>query len=273
VGERDGDTLVGGSGSDIFLFGLSGSKSDVLADFNGLPGGDLIDLSDLLLGSITAATAGQFLQTVSVGGSTTLRIDTDGGADSFVDLAVLQGVTTNVAGLLANGDIHILAGGLPAATTVVGTAHGDTLAAGATSELVEGLGGNDTLGGGDGFDTLDGGAGSDTLTGGKGSDTYVVDSANDVIVESSGADDRVVASIGIDLNKAAYDGIEHVTLSGSGSLGATGDLFANMLIGNTGANLLDGRAGADTMIGGAGDDTYTVDNSGDFDRRVRRRRH
>src|SRR5262249_1858782 len=109
VGERDGDTLVGGSGNDIFVFGLTGSKSDVIADFNGLPGGDLMDLSDLLPSSITAATAGQFLQTVSAGGSTTLRIDVDGGGNSFVDLALLQGVTTDVAGLLANGDIHVFA--------------------------------------------------------------------------------------------------------------------------------------------------------------------
>ncbi|HTO84392.1 MAG TPA: calcium-binding protein, partial [Methylomirabilota bacterium] len=265
VGERDGDTLAGGSGNDIFIFGLSGSKSDVIADFNGLPGADLIDLSDLLPGSITAATAGQFLQTVSAGGSTTLRIDVDGG-NSFVDLAVLQGVTTDVAGLLANGDIHVFSS-VPPPTAVVGTAGADTLAAGRTSELVEGLGGNDSLSGGNGFglgfDTLDGGTGNDTMAGGKGSDTYIVDSAKDVIIESAGADDRVVASISIDLRNTAYDGIEHVTLTGSSPLSATGDAVANMLIGNIAANKLDGGANADTMIGGGGNDTYTVDNSGD----------
>src|SRR5262249_49795183 len=75
--------------------------------------------------------------------------------------------------------------------------------------------------------------------------------------------DRIKASISIDLNSAAYERIEHVTLTGSGALHATGDEFANMLIGNSGANTLDGRAGADTMLGGAGNDIYEVDDAND----------
>ena len=266
VGERDGDTLVGGSGNDVFQFATSGSQKDVIADFNGLPGADLIDLSDLLAGSgITAATAGNFLQAVSADGSTTLRIDTD-GTKSFVDLALLEGVTTDLAGLLANADIHVFPSDLPAATAVVGTTAADVLAAAATSELVQGLGGNDSLSGGSGsgFDTLDGGTGSDTLAGGKGGDTYIVDSTKDVVIETGNdPDDRIQASVSIDLNNAAYDGIERVTLTGTSGLSATGDAFANMLIGNIGANKLDGGADADTMIGGAGNDTYQVDDGDD----------
>ena len=258
---NDGDTLVGGAGNDFFTFAATGGQSDVVADFNGLLGGDLLDVSALLT-SFDPQTddINDFLQTAESDGSTTLRIDTKGGAN-FDDLAVLQGVSTDLAGLLANGAIQFP--GVGPGVALVGTSGADTLTAGVTSELVQGLGGNDSLSGGAGFDTLDGGTGSDTMAGGAKGDTYIVDSTRDEISDSGGTDDRIQASITIDLNNVAYDGIEHVTLTGTGALNATGVEFANMLIGNTGANKLDGGTLTDTMIGGAGKDTYTVDDSGD----------
>ena len=263
-GTSDNATLAGGAGIDSFaFFASSGTDTDLVGDFNGLPGGDLLDVGDFLGGKgVTGANADQFLKAVSAGGSTVLQIDANGGANSFVDLAVLQGVSTDLNGLLANASI--LGIGVLMATTVVGTTAADTLASGAKSQLLQGLGGNDSLTGGDkGFDTLDGGTGNDTLVGGGLSDTYIIDSAKDVITDSSGDDDRIQASISIDLNSAAYVGIEHVTLTGTSGLSATGDEFANMLVGNTGANKLDGRVGDDTAVGGAGNDTYEVDSSKD----------
>ena len=89
----------------------------------------------------------------------------------------------------------------------------------------------------------------------------MVNSAGDKIDESGGGtDDRILASIAIDLNNAAYAGIEHVTLTGVAALSAIGNGGANMLIGNAAANKLDGGHGVDTLIGGAGNDTYIVDD-------------
>ena len=101
------DSLVGGAGSDEFR--LTGSKldgRDVIADFNGLPGGDKLDVS-LLVGSLATGTEADFIQTVVANGSTVIRLDLDGtgGALGFVDAAVLQGVSTDLDGLLANGSI------------------------------------------------------------------------------------------------------------------------------------------------------------------------
>src|SRR5262249_8529161 len=169
--------------------------------------------------------------------------------------------STDLNGFLANAATF----GALATPPVVGTAAGETLAGADTSTLVQGLGGNDALTGGHGYDTLDGGTGADTLAGGFGGDTYIVDSALDVIQETNDfdRDDRIQASISIDLNNAAYANIEHVTLTGAAALNATGNSGENLLIGNAGANILDGHGGLDQFAGGAGNDTYVVDSFGD----------
>ena len=154
----------------------------------------------------------------------------------------------------------------------------DTMSGSDQVDHLNGYAGVDHLEGNGGNDVLDGGAGSDTLVGGLGDDLYVIDSVGDVIIESGkNLGDTVDASISIDLTKAAYDGIEHVTLRGSANLSITGDSFGNHLDGNAGANklsgaaandtlsglagndILDGGSGNDTLKGGSGNDTYYVD--------------
>ena len=132
-------------------------------------------------------------------------------------MAVLQGVSTDLDGLLANGSIA--EADTPPTPPINGTAGADGKLGTGVSDLIRGLGGNDTLTGDAGFDTLDGGAGADSMIGGTESDTYFVNSAGDRIDETGGGtDDRIFTSIAIDLSKAAYAGIEHVTLAGVAAL-------------------------------------------------------
>ena len=259
------DTLVGGAGSDEFSFTDKNFDGiDVIADFNGLPGGDKLDLSDLV-GVIAAGSEADFIQTAVANGSTTIRLDIDGagGPEGFKDIAVLQGVSTDLAGLLANGSIANV--GTAVTPPIDGTGVADSKLGTAVSDFIRGFSGNDTLTGGAGFDTLDGGKGADSLIGGSDSDTYIVDSAGDKIDETGGGtDDRILASIGIDLANPAYAGIEHATLAGMAALSAFGNGGANMLIGNGAANKLDGRGGIDTLAGGAGNDIYFADDINDL---------
>ena len=261
------DTLIGGDGKDKFSFQFADTNRDTIADFNGDPGGDVLDLGTLLMGYTAGVSIpADFIQTKVVGGSTEINIDVDGPAGGLaytMTAAVLQGVSTDLAGLIANGAIA-LPGGAPAPTApTIGTAAADSLPGAGTSNYTDGKAGNDSLSGGGGNDTLIGGAGADKMDGGAGDDTFGVDSALDFVFDAGGStNDRIRASISIDLSK--YTGIEHATLIGKAALNLTGDGNANLLIGNDGNNILKGAAvddAVDTLVGGAGADKYFVTGS------------
>jgi Ca2+-binding RTX toxin-like protein len=111
-----------------------------------------------------------------------------------------------------------------------------------------------------GTNRLDGGLGADTMIGGLGDDTYVVDDPGDTAAENAAEGTDTVESsatlaLGVD--------IEHLILTGTGSINGLGNELGNTLTGNVGDNRLDGGLGADTLLGGVGNDTYVVDQAGD----------
>ncbi|MBR0556581.1 calcium-binding protein [Ciceribacter sp. L1K23] len=118
-------------------------------------------------------------------------------------------------------------------------------------------------------DTISGTVLGELMRGLAGDDVYQVNSIYDVVEEdANGGTDTVRASVTFTLG----DNVEHLVLTGSANIDATGNDLDNRLTGNTGDNLLrgmagddtlDGKAGADTMEGGAGNDTYYVDDVGD----------
>ena len=109
-----------------------------------------------------------------------------------------------------------------------------------------------TLRGNAGANRLDGGLGADIMEGGRGNDTFIVDNVGDRVVERSGDGiDQVFSSVSFSLSG---QNAEHLTLTGSAAINATGNGLANVLIGNEGANILSGGAGNDRLSGLAGDD-------------------
>ncbi|NHZ37539.1 putative Ig domain-containing protein [Massilia rubra] len=155
------------------------------------------------------------------------------------------------------------AGGLAATATLalnIGQGASVTLTGSAAADTLTGKSNKDTLYGLGGDDTLDGGLGADTLVGGAGNDSYLVDQALDVVSEGAGAGtDSIYSSVSYSLPA----NVEHLILTGSAPIDATGNTLNNTLSGNAGANVLNGGAGGDVMIGGAGDDTYYVDSTSD----------
>ena len=95
--------------------------------------------------------------------------------------------------------------------------------------------------------------------GGAGDDTYYVSTGDTVTERANEGIDVVYAGVSWTLGR----NLEHLTLTGSADIDATGNGLANVLTGNSGNNWLDGKGGADTMAGGAGDDTYVVAQTAD----------
>jgi trimeric autotransporter adhesin len=107
------------------------------------------------------------------------------------------------------------------------------------------------------------------MSGGAGDDTYRVDNAADSVVEAASEGTDTVQST-ITFTLAAN--VEHLTLTGTAAVHATGNGLNNTLTGNSAANTLtggagddtlNGGAGADTMVGGSGNDSYVVDSTSD----------
>ena len=105
------DTLTGGAGQDRFQINIISDGVEQITDFQVGPGGDVLDLSDLLDGfDLGRDNADDFVQFVNAGGDTTVRVDADGAANgvSFVDVAVLQNVTlSNVAQAMIEGNLDL----------------------------------------------------------------------------------------------------------------------------------------------------------------------
>jgi hypothetical protein len=140
---------------------------------------------------------------------------------------------------------------LPVAVTVVA----------APPQNLVGTSGANTLNGKSGDDRLDGKAGADTMNGGKGNDTYVVDNTGDKVNESSNAGSDLVES-SITYSISSLGNVEHIVLTGTGAINATGNGGANMLRGSAGKNTLTGGSGADVLQGLGGDDTLNDSGGG-----------
>jgi len=94
------DKLDGGAGSDLFRYALENPANlntlggDVIIGFEA--GKDKIDLYDLFVDfeiEVDDVLGEGVLRLEVSNGDTLLQFDKDGGADSFVTLATLQGVT------------------------------------------------------------------------------------------------------------------------------------------------------------------------------------
>jgi hypothetical protein len=82
----------------------------VIADFTGGPGGDVVDLASVLGGfDFASDNINDFVRTSTANGNTTIQLDQDGTSNgvNFTDVVVLEGVSTDLAGLLTNGNLVV----------------------------------------------------------------------------------------------------------------------------------------------------------------------
>jgi Ca2+-binding RTX toxin-like protein len=145
--------------------------------------------------------------------------------------------------------------GTNANDTFIGNPHG-------VNRLV-GLGGNDSLVGGDSVDIILGGDGSDTIAGLEARDFLYGDAGNDYISGGQG-DDILRGGVGNDtiFGNEFYD----VLLGEAGDDLLSGDAYNDTLDGGDGADTLLGGVDNDSLIGGAGGDAlYGGDGNDQLD--------
>ena len=221
TGNAWNNTLTGNSANNALYGGAGDDVLDGGAGIDTLTGGTGNDTY------VVDSTADSVLEIANEGA------DTIRSAVTYALSAVIENLTLTGASAI-NG---------------TGNAADNVLIGNAAVNVLTALSGNDTL---------DGGGGADTLTGGTGNDTYVIDNSGDVVTENLNEGIDSVKSL---ITYALGGNLEHLTLTGTASINATGNSFGNIITGNAGNNVMDGGLGADSMRGGAGNDTYIIDAS------------
>ncbi|MGI3186554.1 hypothetical protein [Nioella aestuarii] len=271
------DSIVGGGGTDS-LEGEGGNDTLNATGGNGnvLRGGLGDDQlnggwgNDVLQGNSGA-------DSFSGGtGADDLYIDADdvsfdggGGYDRLI-VASTAGVSVALAGTNVERVIGGVGGdvfdGTGVATTLVISGEGgnDTLTGGDAVDQISGGDNDDVLNGGGGNDFLFGDGGSDSFNGGAGNDQFFAESGDSSF--NGGADyDRLFIQDNGDFNFAlAGSGVERVNSGGGNdTLDATGVTDSVVLSGAGGNDILTGGSAGDVLAGGEGDDT--IEGGADFD--------
>jgi len=112
TGGTGDDMLTGGDGMDTFNYVHSGAGNDVVTDFVTGVGGDILDLSDLLIGYSVGDDISDWVSSAASGTDTVLTIDHDGtGAASNLVTITLTGIihTANIEDtLLTDGNLVVI---------------------------------------------------------------------------------------------------------------------------------------------------------------------
>ncbi|WP_308311328.1 calcium-binding protein [Shinella sp. CPCC 101442] len=256
------DILVGGGGSDTYFVDSSADKVMEKAR----EGTDLVNssasfvLSDnvenlTLIGTKNINGTGNDIANTIRGNAYNNRLDGRGGADIMIgsagnDTYIVDSKADRVQELAGQGTDLIVVPFSFSLTDDVANIENLTLSG---SKNIDGTGDNlvNRITGNSGNNVLDGLGGADTLIGGKGNDSYYVDISGDKITELAGEGVDTVYS---EVSYALSGSLENLTLIGFKGISGAGNGSANVLVGNSGNNKLSGYSGKDRIDGGGGSD-------------------
>lgn len=258
-GKGGNDTLIGGLGDDTYIINEPGDTiveqaNEGIDTVNASVSYTLSDNVEnlTLVGTANINATGNALNNVLTGNSGNNILDGKGGNDRMVG-----GLGDDTYMVTEVGDtvVETTNEGIDTVITSLSYTLGDNvenLTLAGTGNL-NGTGNalKNTLTGNAGNNFLNGKENDDTLIGGLGNDIYIVNDAGDGVVEGMNAGVDVIAA---SVSYVLSDNVEHMGLTGTENLNATGNAFNNILLGNSGVNTLDGAAGDDILIGaGSGD--------------------
>ncbi|PIT71419.1 calcium-binding protein, partial [Limnohabitans sp. JirII-31] len=180
TGGAGNDALYGEKGNDTYVFNL-GDGADIITDDDSTAGNiDTLQLgAGLLSGDVSLSRLGNSLMLSWGTDSVTLKSSFITESYRIEKVSFADGTTWGIADiagkLVQNGTASAdnFIGFIDYANRMNGLGGNDTLYGGNQDDVIDGGEGNDILGGANGKDTLTGGAGNDLLMGGFGNDTYV----------------------------------------------------------------------------------------------------
>jgi Ca2+-binding RTX toxin-like protein len=177
----------------------------------------------------------------------------DGTADSLSNSYSESSVSSKSTTAQSESASSSIINGTVGNDTLTGTAAADQIYGGDGNDVITAGAGNDRVYGQGGNDTFVGGAGNDTFFGGSGTDTvtYATTSAALVINLANGA------AISNEIGSDTFSSIERV-VGGSGNDQITGSAAADIIDGGAGNDTIIGGGGADALSGGAGTDTLDL---------------
>ena len=222
------DTLNGGAGIDMASFrtATAGIVLALAGDgvYNTTLGSDTFISIEGLTGSafndtLSGNAADNFLE----GGGGNDTLNGGGGNDTAIYRSATEGVTVDLAILIAQNTTGAGTDTLNNIENLIGSGYIDKLYGNAFANILYGEAGSDELDGRDGNDTLYGGLGNDAITGGLGNDQLFGDAGNDTLNGGDG-DDTLDGGLGDDTltGGAGRDRfvLSNPSSSGSGGLGA-----------------------------------------------------
>ena len=244
------DTLVGGSGNDLFVINNVG---DIVQDTS-------TTATNMAQSSVNYALAAN-VNTLVLAGTAALQGTANSGSDTLVSNS---GVDTLVGGsgndtFVVNNALDVVQDTFAATTNLIQSSVSFTLPTnvnaltltGTAALSATGNAANNVIRANSGRDTLSAGSGVATLIGGTGNDTFVVNNALDVVQDTSTTASNTLQST---ISTTLMANVNTLVLTGTGNLTGTA---------NAGTDTLTSNTGIDTLIGGAGNDLFVVNNSAD----------
>ncbi|MFG6417007.1 calcium-binding protein [Roseateles sp. DC23W] len=201
AGDEGDDTVQGSAGSDTYAWG-AGLGNDVISELSSAPNDTdtLRVIGGLLPSDVVLTRSGNDLvlrirsshETMTVRNHYTgtgierIVFDDNTQWDSTTILEKVSIALTDDDDYFQGSSINEIMDGLGGQDTLLGGAGNDTIAGGAGDDSLFGQDGDDVLNGGTGNDSLYGNAGDDVLTGGAGNDYFLSSGGSDTYVFGRG---------------------------------------------------------------------------------------
>jgi len=226
----------------------------------GVSGADVIDevVETDVLSSIERVIGSDDIDTIDLSGFNGVTIDLDVNTPQ-------PGPASQDGVILVDGEVVLEVDDFE---NVQGSAGDDLILGNNEINVLEGLGGNDSIHSFGGADVIDGGEGVDTALFSAGAGVVVdLDEGGNAIAQINAPDGDLSDTV---LNFENINGSNNVDSANGGNDILSGNSGANVLNGQAGDDILNGEGGDDVLLGGEGSDIFTFeglfgnDTVGDF---------